>query len=130
MNLVSSVTLRSTNIPPDLHLSISKYYFNPEIDSLMDEFHHVESLGAAALEEWIKGLQSLGKRKLGDAFRWEQWENSGGLRDLRTRHRGRSPWNHQPSVSPGILGSPSGYNDLVKSPGSISGKFWLVSYLL
>lgn len=83
MHMVSSVTLRLADIPTDLQLS--KYYSNSEIDQLMNEFHHVKSLGPAALEEWMKGLESMGKRKLSDAARWEQWENSGGLHEARLR---------------------------------------------
>jgi hypothetical protein len=91
MHMVSSVALRLADIPTDLHLS--KYYFNSEIDQLMDEFHHVKSLGPAALEEWMKGLESMGKRKLSDAARWEQWENSGGLHEARLRYYGRTTNN-------------------------------------
>lgn len=83
MHMVSSVTLRMADIPTDLQLS--KYYSNSEIDQLMNEFHHVKSLGPAVLEEWMKGLESMGKRKVSDAARWEQWENSGGLHEARLR---------------------------------------------
>ncbi|EEA22280.1 conserved hypothetical protein [Talaromyces marneffei ATCC 18224] len=91
MHMVSSVALRSADIPTDLHLS--KYYSNLEIDQLMNEFHHVKSLGSAALEEWMKGLESMGKRKLSDASRWEQWENSGGLYETRLGYYGRTTDN-------------------------------------
>lgn len=82
--MLSSATLRLADIPTDLHLS--KYYFKSEIDQLMNEFHHVKSLGSAVLEEWMKGLESMGKRKSSDAARWEQWENSGGLHEARLRY--------------------------------------------
>ncbi|KAI7972276.1 hypothetical protein EIK77_003700 [Talaromyces pinophilus] len=84
MHMVSSVTLRVADIPTDLQLS--KYYSNLEIDQLMNEFDDVKSLGPAALEEWMKGLESMGKRKLSDAARWEQWENSGGLHEAHLRY--------------------------------------------
>ncbi|OKL58509.1 hypothetical protein UA08_06267 [Talaromyces atroroseus] len=98
MHMVPSVVLRSNESPPaDLHLT--KYYFNSDIEYLMQEFDHVKSLGPATLEEWIKGLESKGKRKMADTARWEQWENSGGLYEVRLDFRGQSTNNDPRSKS-------------------------------
>lgn len=94
MHMISSVALRSNEIPTNLHPT--KYYFNSDIEYLMQEFEHVKSLGSAALEEWIKGLESKGKRKMADAARWEQWENSGGLDEARLQSCGRLANNNDP----------------------------------
>jgi hypothetical protein len=97
MHMVPSVVLRSNEIPADLHLT--KYYFNSDIEYLIQEFDHVKSLGPATLEEWIKGLESKGKRKMADAARWEQWENSGGLYEVRLDCCGRITNNDPRSKS-------------------------------
>lgn len=125
MHMVSSVALRLADIPTDLHLS--KYYSNSEIDQLMDEFHHVKSLGPAALEEWMKGLESMGKRKLSDAARWEQWENSGGLHEARLRYYGRTtnnpPRNRGMPRSERSSLSPAESINGATFPGYIHGKY-------
>lgn len=125
MHMVSSVALRSADIPTDLHLS--KYYSNLEIDQLMNEFHHVKSLGSAALEEWMKGLESMGKRKLSDASRWEQWENSGGLYETRLGYYGRttdnSPHSRGMPRSERSSFSPTGSANRTTFSGYIRGKY-------
>lgn len=51
---------------------------------MKSRFEEVKSLGPAAAEEWVKGLEGNGKEKISDAARWEQWEFAGGLRSLGT----------------------------------------------
>ncbi|KAL1850788.1 hypothetical protein Plec18170_006622 [Paecilomyces lecythidis] len=62
---------------------MTKYYYKPHIDRLKRKFEDVKSLGPAAVEEWIKGLESKGKEHLADSARWEQWEVNGGLRAVQ-----------------------------------------------
>ncbi|EED15957.1 conserved hypothetical protein [Talaromyces stipitatus ATCC 10500] len=123
MHMVSSVALRSSNIPTNLHLA--KYFSNSEIDHLMNELHHVKSLGSAVLEEWMKGLESMGKRKLADAARWEQWENSGGLHEVKLRYHRKTtnspPHSHYMHRSKGSSLSPSRSVIAAISPGYIHG---------
>lgn len=39
----------------------------------------VRELGAAAAEEWFKGLELDGREKAADTARWEHWELAGGF---------------------------------------------------
>jgi hypothetical protein len=66
---------------------MTKYYYKPHIDELMRKFEEVKLLGSAALEEWIKGLEGEGRRKIADAARWEHWEVRGGLQAIRAEER-------------------------------------------
>ena len=49
---------------------------------MKSQFNHVKELGAAAAEEWFKGLEKDGKEKAANAARWEQWELSGGFQTI------------------------------------------------
>lgn len=125
MHVLSSVALRVADIPTDLQLS--KYYSNLEIDQLMNKFHHVKSLGPAVLEEWMKGLESMGKRKLSDAARWEQWENSGGLYEARLRYYRKTtnnlPYGRGRPRSERSSWSPAESVNGATIPGYIHGKY-------
>ncbi|OAL28211.1 hypothetical protein AYO20_09539 [Fonsecaea nubica] len=68
--------------PPPPHLELVKYYFRPQFEALQSEFHDVKALGAAAVAEWYKGLETLGHRSNTDAARFEQWELQGGYSRL------------------------------------------------
>lgn len=46
------------------------------------QLQDVKELGAAAAEEWFKGLEKDGKEKAANASRWEQWELSGGFQTI------------------------------------------------
>jgi len=80
LNYVTSTFLRQSSVPPGVHLS--KYYFRPQVEGIKSKLEEVRSLGSAAAEEWYKGLESAGQEKAIDAARFEQWETSGGLRNL------------------------------------------------
>lgn len=69
--------LQTKQHPPALQ--ISKYFLKSQIEDLKKEFENVKFLGSAATEEWVKGLDSLGKQRRNDAARWERWEVVGGL---------------------------------------------------
>lgn len=80
MHVISSVALKSNQVPAE---QMSKYYYDNDIQCLLDEFERVKALGSAVLEEWTKGLESERAMKMTDIARWEQWEKSGGLQDVR-----------------------------------------------
>lgn len=64
-------------------LDLQKYYYAPEITLLQQEAASVQALGAAAAEEWLKGLQSRGQFTQSFATRCEAWELNGGLQESR-----------------------------------------------
>lgn len=80
MNYVASITLRSE--PPPTGLQLTKWYFGPQVDRMKAQFNDAKELGAAAAEEWFKGLEKDGKEKTANAARWEQWELSGGFQAI------------------------------------------------
>ncbi|WEW58543.1 hypothetical protein PRK78_004011 [Emydomyces testavorans] len=82
MHFVSSVVRRS-NQPPS-GLSLTKFYLKSHIETMKNKFEEVKSLGPAAAEEWVKGLEGNGKEKIADSAKWEQWELNGGLQSIRT----------------------------------------------
>ncbi|OJD19774.1 hypothetical protein AJ78_00273 [Emergomyces pasteurianus Ep9510] len=84
MHFASSITLRNNQPPGDM--TLTKHFYKAHVDDMRRKFEEVKSLGPAATEEWIKGLEGNGKEKLADASRWEQWEASGGLRSIRATH--------------------------------------------
>lgn len=43
----------------------------------------MKSMGAATVEEWLKGLEGRGHERRGDALRWENWAASGGVSQMR-----------------------------------------------
>lgn len=82
LNFVTSVSLRTTG---PANLQLTKYFFQLQIDQLSRELDEAKLLGIAAAQEWHKGLEKLGKDRLSDAFKWEQWESSVGYRSLLTQ---------------------------------------------
>ena len=69
---MTSVTLRQTQPPPRLQLT--KYYFQPQIDDLDQHQIEVRAFGAAALQEWYKGLDKRGQALIKECARFEQWQ--------------------------------------------------------
>lgn len=43
----------------------------------------MKAMGAATVEEWLKGLEGRGHERRTDALRWENWAASGGLSQMR-----------------------------------------------
>ncbi|KAK5274293.1 hypothetical protein LTR96_000893 [Exophiala xenobiotica] len=76
MDYVPSALLERAHPPPQVHLI--KYYFRPQLQELQARRESVKALGAPALEEWYKGLESSGTQKILDAARFDQWELQGG----------------------------------------------------
>ena len=104
MDFISSISLRGAQ--GTSNLSLTKFYFKPHIQAMKREFDEVKAMGSATAEEWVKGLETNGKEKLTDAARWEQWENSGGLKALRnSRHRQAEGYSYDSSLNHQIKGS-------------------------
>ncbi|OAP63457.1 hypothetical protein AYL99_02684 [Fonsecaea erecta] len=82
LNYIPSSVIQQKSPPP--HLELVKYYFRPQFEELQSEFHDVKALGAAALTEWYKGLETLGPQSNADAARFEQWELQGGFSRIST----------------------------------------------
>jgi hypothetical protein len=76
MDYVPSALLERAHPPPQVQLI--KYYFRPQLQELQARRESVKALGAPALEEWYKGLESSGTQKILDAARFDQWELQGG----------------------------------------------------
>ena len=57
------------------HLRVSKVYYNPDIQAILDELEDAEAFGDGAANEWRKGLMSKGQAAIADASRWEKWES-------------------------------------------------------
>lgn len=73
--------LQSATPPPDVE--ISKYYYKKHVDDITQELNDALSLGSAAAEEWLKGLDAKGKERMKAAENWERWE----IRDQEERKR-------------------------------------------
>ncbi len=71
-HVIPSTALQNSPPPPTLHMT--KYYYKPDIESIKRELEDVKGLGPAATEEWIKGMDRVGKDRMAEAARWERWE--------------------------------------------------------
>lgn len=92
-HIVSHASLQN-GLPPNMQLA--KYFFKPHIEDMKMEFFKAKDMGTAAAEEWIKGLDDLGKDRRNDAVRWERWEAVGGLQ----RMHASAPSEKAPVVLP------------------------------
>ncbi|KAI1941839.1 hypothetical protein LOZ58_002559 [Ophidiomyces ophidiicola] len=97
MHFVSSVILRSSQVPSGL--SLTKFYLKSHIEAMKDKFEEVKVLGAATAEEWVKGLEGDGKEKIADSARWEQWEATGSLRTFWAAIKGQNGRPNKPDHS-------------------------------
>lgn len=82
LHVISTTTLQSGQQPANIQ--ITKCFSKQQVDSIIKEFEGVKALGSAATEEWLKGLDGLGKERKIDAGRWERWEAGGGLLKMRS----------------------------------------------
>jgi hypothetical protein len=80
LHYVPSAVLERAQPPPQLQLA--KYYFKPRVEALQSQLRSVQPLGASALEEWFKGLETEGREANLDAARFEQWELHAGREKL------------------------------------------------
>ena len=64
---------------------MTKFYYKPDVEEIKRQFETAKELGAASVEEWIKGLAHQGQQCLEDIIRWEQWDSKGGLKNMTSR---------------------------------------------
>jgi hypothetical protein len=83
LHIISSATLQNAHAPPP----IAKIFFKPHVEEIKKEFFEIKAMGAGTAEEWLKGLDKRGKEKRNDAFKWERWEQIGGVRRMQTSER-------------------------------------------
>ncbi|KAK8168475.1 hypothetical protein BKA80DRAFT_341312 [Phyllosticta citrichinensis] len=82
-HVVPSTVISSTSsIPPNV--KISKWYWRDHVRDIQRQFDEARSLGPAAGEEWLKGLEDVGRQRLVDAERWERWERTRGMQESGT----------------------------------------------
>ena len=80
---VTSTAFR--NITPSSDIQLTRHYYKKHIEDIKNQLDRVKELGPASAEEWTKGLKTVGKEKLNDSARWEQWEEKGGLKKVNVR---------------------------------------------
>ncbi|KAK1724560.1 uncharacterized protein BDZ83DRAFT_346183 [Colletotrichum acutatum] len=80
LQAIPSSTLK-TNVG-DNKLGTTKLYSASNITAVKEQLNVVQSLGTAAVEEWLKGLGAQGKELRIDASRWEKWAAAGGLAQM------------------------------------------------
>ncbi|MCJ1236060.1 hypothetical protein MMC14_004037 [Varicellaria rhodocarpa] len=78
---VASISLRNMAPPSDL----AKHFYKPHIEDIKRRLYHAQDLGPGSAEEWIKGLDTVGKERTSDAARWELWESKGGLKKVNAK---------------------------------------------
>lgn len=81
LHVISPTALENGQLPPDV--KIAKHFLKNHVEEIKQEFFEVKSMGSAAAEEWLKGLEDRGKQRRNDAARWVRWEASGGLKRSR-----------------------------------------------
>lgn len=84
MQVFSSGALEN-GLPPG-NVQFTKIYLSKHVEELKEEFLTVKALGPGTAEEWLKGLENRGKDRRLDVARWEKWELSGGVLQMRTMH--------------------------------------------
>ncbi|KJZ79100.1 hypothetical protein HIM_01251 [Hirsutella minnesotensis 3608] len=82
-----------------MHSPVVKLFRSKQVEAINAEFEAVKGLGAAAAEEWAKGLEARGKRLLADASRWERWYLAGGVANMRALLHGLPTHNQKPTSS-------------------------------
>lgn len=82
LHVIPTTALQAGQHPASIRLT--KHFSKQQVDGIIKEFEGVKVLGSAATEEWLKGLDGLGKERKNDAARWERWEAGGGLLKMRS----------------------------------------------
>ncbi|KAH8820542.1 hypothetical protein F5884DRAFT_719738 [Xylogone sp. PMI_703] len=77
LHVIPQTTFETGQPPPSI--KITKFFLKQHVEEIKREFFDVKSMGSAAAEEWLKGLEDRGKERRNDAVRWMRWEASGGL---------------------------------------------------
>ncbi|KAK8197244.1 uncharacterized protein BKA78DRAFT_75054 [Phyllosticta capitalensis] len=83
LHVVPSTVISSTSSIPT-NVKISKWYWRDHVRDIQRQSEEARSLGPAAGEEWLKGLEHVGKQRLIDAERWERWERTRGMQESGT----------------------------------------------
>jgi hypothetical protein len=55
-------------------VEITKHYYKDQVDQITQELEQAQGRGPAAAEEWSKGLEFRGKKRMRTAETWERWE--------------------------------------------------------
>ncbi|KAJ9157869.1 Protein lifeguard 1 [Pleurostoma richardsiae] len=63
---------------------VTKLFWSTDVENMTQEFAEVKSLGVAATEEWLKGLEGRGKSRQVDSAKWENWANTGGVSQMQS----------------------------------------------
>ncbi|KAK8433106.1 hypothetical protein IWX49DRAFT_101593 [Phyllosticta citricarpa] len=97
LHVVPSTVIGSTSsVPPSV--KIAKWYWRDHVRDIQRQFDEARSLGPAAGEEWLKGLEDVGRQRLVDAERWERWERTRGMQESGTSNsKSNSPAPLPPS---------------------------------
>ncbi|KAF1934886.1 hypothetical protein EJ02DRAFT_439596 [Clathrospora elynae] len=69
---VTTSTLQSSTIPAAVE--IAKFYLKKHVEEITQDLDEALSHGPAAAEEWLKGLEARGKKRMRVAENWERWE--------------------------------------------------------
>ncbi|KAF7560958.1 hypothetical protein G7046_g3153 [Stylonectria norvegica] len=102
LHVVSSQAMQTGTLP-----QLTKVFWNDHLDQIKLDFEAVKMLGSAAAEEWLKGLELRGKRTLTDVSRWEKWDLSGGVRQMRMTSISPSPTPNEAAKTGPALPKPS-----------------------
>lgn len=81
MHVFSPGVLQNGQVPTDVQFA--KLYLFKHAEDLKAELVSAKSMGQAAAEEWLKGLENRGKETRMDSARWEKWEAAGGVGEMR-----------------------------------------------
>ncbi|PHH68412.1 hypothetical protein CDD82_572 [Ophiocordyceps australis] len=69
--------------PALVHGKVTKFFFRQHVLDIKADFESVKTTSPAVADEWIKGLESQGQRRVADVSRWERWHRSGGVLEMR-----------------------------------------------
>ncbi|KAI3331867.1 hypothetical protein HD806DRAFT_172509 [Xylariaceae sp. AK1471] len=83
MRVIPSAMLQTGQT--SMELSFTKAFLLSHVAAIQQEFASVREMGAATAAEWLKGLEGRGKEYRADSLRWEKFEMSGGLVQMRQR---------------------------------------------
>lgn len=113
LHVVSPQTIQNDREPTRRELT--KLYWKKQVEDIKAGFEDALRLGPEAAEEWLKGVEGLGRSARSDVSRWERWEASGGLRQVLSH-----PSHSQPkasSLAPS-KSQPNPTNRLAARPGT------------
>ncbi|KAI0478680.1 hypothetical protein GGR56DRAFT_631308 [Xylariaceae sp. FL0804] len=97
MHVILSASLQNDFVPGSS--TITKAFLQSDVEMIKREFFAVKEIGSAVAEEWLKGLENRGKEHQRDAMRWEKWDLSGGLSQMRIYAHGPSSSDTLPAQS-------------------------------